>query len=76
VGPRAGLDAVARGESRQCPYRELNPGRPARSLVSILTELPRQPSAVVRRVKECGRCHCMDMCLILDHYLGTVHSVV
>jgi hypothetical protein len=26
---------------RHCPSRELNPGRPSRSLVTILTELPR-----------------------------------
>jgi hypothetical protein len=41
VGLRAGLDAVAkRKKSHQCPCWELNPGRPARSLVSVLTELP------------------------------------
>jgi hypothetical protein len=41
VGHRAGLDAVAkRKKSRHCLCRELNPSRPARSLVSILTELP------------------------------------
>jgi hypothetical protein len=38
VGYRTGLDDVAK--RRICPCRELNPGRPARSLVSILTELP------------------------------------
>jgi hypothetical protein len=32
VGPRAGVDAVA-----PAPFRELNPGRPVRSLVCILT---------------------------------------
>jgi len=40
VGPRAGLDAIAkRTISHHCLCWELNPGRPARSLVSILTEL-------------------------------------
>jgi hypothetical protein len=35
--PRAGLDAVAkRRKSHHYPRRELNLGRPARSLVSIL----------------------------------------
>jgi len=42
VGPRAGLDAVEKREIPS-PCRELNPDRPARSLVSILTELPRFP---------------------------------
>jgi hypothetical protein len=42
VGPRAGLDAM---EERKisCPYREWNPGRPARSPVDIPTELSRLP---------------------------------
>jgi hypothetical protein len=40
VGPRAGLEtAVARREI-PFPYREWNPGCPARSLVTLLTELP------------------------------------
>jgi hypothetical protein len=30
------------GKSHQCPWQELNSGRPARSLVTVLTELPRQ----------------------------------
>jgi len=38
VDPTDGLDAVAKRES---PCRESNPGRPARGLVTILTELPR-----------------------------------
>jgi hypothetical protein len=37
---RGGLDAVAkRKKSYHCTSRELNPGRPARSLVCLLTEL-------------------------------------
>jgi hypothetical protein len=41
VGPRVGLDAVAkRKKSHCCPCRESNSGRPACSLISILTELP------------------------------------
>jgi hypothetical protein len=36
VGPRAGLDAVSNKISASA--REPNPGRPARNLVSILTE--------------------------------------
>jgi len=35
--PRTGLDAVA--EKNPCPCRESNPGRSARSLVSILAEI-------------------------------------
>jgi hypothetical protein len=38
VGPRTGLDAVAR-KKNMIPFRELNPDRPARSLVTTLTEL-------------------------------------
>jgi hypothetical protein len=39
VGPRAGLDAVAKRKI-SLPSRESNPGRPARRLVTILTEPP------------------------------------
>jgi len=40
MGLRATLDAVAkRKKSHHGPCRELNTGRPARNLVSILTEL-------------------------------------
>jgi len=40
VGSRAGLDPVAKRKMyHHYPYRELNPGRPTHSLVSILTEL-------------------------------------
>jgi len=40
VSPRAGLDAVAKRKIL-CSCWEWNPGRPARSLVTILTELYR-----------------------------------
>jgi hypothetical protein len=40
VGPRAGLDAVAKRKTLY-PCRDSNPGRPVRSLVTILTELSR-----------------------------------
>jgi len=39
---RAGLDAVAETED-PCPYRESNPGRPARNSITILPELPQLP---------------------------------
>jgi len=39
VGPRAGLDAVAKGKNLS-PCRELNPSHSARRLVTDLTELP------------------------------------
>jgi len=42
VGTRADLDAVAKRKSL-CPCREPNSGRPVRSPVTILTELPRLP---------------------------------
>jgi hypothetical protein len=42
VSSRADLNAVAkRKNSIIAPCRELNPGLPARSLVTIVTELPR-----------------------------------
>jgi len=41
MDPDFGLDAVAKREKcHYCPCRELNPGRPARVLVSRVTELP------------------------------------
>jgi len=40
VGPREGLDAVAKRKN-PFPCREKDPGHPARNLVSILTELSR-----------------------------------
>jgi hypothetical protein len=40
VDPGAGLDAVAKRKTPS-PYRETNPSRPARSRITILTELPR-----------------------------------
>jgi hypothetical protein len=40
VGPRTGLDAVAKRKIKShYTCRELNPGRPARSIVTVLTEL-------------------------------------
>jgi hypothetical protein len=38
---RAGPDTVKRKKIPLLPFRELNPGLPARRLVCILTELPR-----------------------------------
>jgi len=35
LGPRSSLDAVAK-KNFSCSYRELNPSRPARSLVTLL----------------------------------------
>jgi len=40
VGSRAGLGAVAK-RNHPCPYRESKPSRLARSLVTLLAELPR-----------------------------------
>jgi hypothetical protein len=40
VGPRTGLDAVV-NRRNPCPCRESNPSRPARSLVTMITELIR-----------------------------------
>jgi hypothetical protein len=39
VGPRAGMEAVARKKNNIC--QESNPGRPAHGVVTILTGLPR-----------------------------------
>jgi len=43
VGPRASLDAVAKKKIHAPDSRELNPGSPACSLVTALTELSRLP---------------------------------
>jgi len=40
MGPRASLEAVAKRKI-PCPRRESNAGRPARSLVAMLTEFSR-----------------------------------
>jgi hypothetical protein len=40
MGPTASLDAVAK---RKSPCRGSNPGRPARSLVTIMTEATPAP---------------------------------
>jgi hypothetical protein len=50
VGPRAGLDTEARGKIL-CLCRGSNPGRPARSQDTILTELPRLHFALVEGLK-------------------------
>jgi hypothetical protein len=44
VGPRVGMEVVAERKKEFCPCRESNPGRPARSLVTILTELSQLPA--------------------------------
>jgi hypothetical protein len=50
MGPRAGLDTVAMKENA-CPYRELNPGHPDRSLITMLSELcPKKPTGKVAPV--------------------------
>jgi hypothetical protein len=38
LGPRAGLDTVVARRKIPIPWRESNPGRPARSLVTISTQ--------------------------------------
>jgi len=48
MGPRAGLDAVAK--EKLCPFQDLNPGRLAHSLVIMLTETSRLPSYVTPNV--------------------------
>lgn len=42
MAPRAGLDVL---EKRFCHHRDLNPDRPARSIVAIPTELQHFPVA-------------------------------
>jgi len=46
-----GLDELTKKKSYHCPCREMNHGRPARSLVSILTELPRLHLALLTGYK-------------------------
>jgi hypothetical protein len=49
LGTRSGLDAVVKRKNLR-PFRELNPGRPARSLVAVLTELPRLPIKMYKTI--------------------------
>jgi hypothetical protein len=46
MGLRAGLDAVAERKI-PCPCRQSNPGRPARCLITVLTELFRILGVVI-----------------------------
>jgi hypothetical protein len=39
MGPRAVVGAVAKKKSFSCPTRESNPGYPARTVITVLTEL-------------------------------------
>jgi hypothetical protein len=50
VGLRAGLDTAVVKRKNPCPYRESNPSRPGRSLVTILTEVPRLHMHVVKNL--------------------------
>jgi hypothetical protein len=56
VGPRVGLDAVARRKKNPCPCRRSNPGRPARSRVTVLTELTRIFACALSAIRDrnCG----------------------
>jgi hypothetical protein len=58
VGPGASLDAVVKRKiSLQCPCKESNPGRPARSIITILTEL----IIKLKSIKACNICICVCM---------------
>jgi hypothetical protein len=50
VGPRASLNGVKK-RKYYYPYRESNSGRPARSQVTILTELPQLMSIYIVWIK-------------------------
>jgi len=53
-------------KSHYCPYLELHPGSPARSLVTILTELPRilknYPTDSEMRIYDSYNSNCMNCC--------------
>jgi len=50
VGPRTGLEAVVkRKKIHHCPLPGTDLGRPARSLVNILTDLPAMDTGVIPR---------------------------
>jgi len=48
VGPRTGLDAVAK-KKKTLPLREIEPWSSSRSLVNVLTELPSSKYSVTVR---------------------------
>jgi hypothetical protein len=54
MGSREAMNAVAK---RKIPFpcRESNPGRPTRSIVSILTQLP--PPTALKKVAKGQACH-------------------
>jgi recombinational DNA repair protein (RecF pathway) len=59
--PRNGLDLLAkRKKSHHCPSRELNPGHPASSLVTLLAELRQSYTCV---------CYCFAVAQELLHEL-------
>jgi hypothetical protein len=43
VGPSRSGRCGEEKNSHHCPHRELNPGRPARSVITIVTEVSRLP---------------------------------
>jgi hypothetical protein len=61
VGPRAGLDDVTKRKILN-PYRESNPGCPARSLVTVSTELSRLCFKNFYLYTDCSR---MNMLIII-----------
>jgi hypothetical protein len=83
VGPRAGLDALVRRKNSS-PYREKNPGCPARSLVTVLTGVPwlkRIPNSLywlfcecVSVLRLCQQKRKAQLCWYQSPQLGTILS--
>jgi hypothetical protein len=76
LDPRFGLDSAVAERKCPCPYRKSNPVRPARSLVSILTELPRHlpwRSPVFLNRRALSQWSITNLNVIL--YLSTCHTV-
>jgi len=65
LGMRLGEPQSDKKKSLHCPYQESNPGRPAHSIVAILTELSRLLCTVCGT--ETGDCYNRRV-------MGTIHS--
>jgi hypothetical protein len=56
VGPTAALQAEAK-RINPCPSQESNPGRPGRSLVTVLTDIPYKMQLFSEQLARSALCH-------------------
>jgi hypothetical protein len=72
AGPRAGLDVVAKRKIPS-PYRKSNSGTSARSLVTVLTELPRL-HLYLHNAGVCSSASVLADSRLFNHALSTAQS--